>query len=320
MQFLTNKDYGIFKYAIINILSFYYRYCMYLLLIIIGFLSIIFKQRKDFFYESTINDKTEKQSSIKRIFAGVTDGFRYIIDREDFAFYLILNIIIGTLSLLYFAKCSADGYKYCQDILAPSFFILAIYCWNKIFSECCIKEMKTENTKKRIMLFVLCIVTLCTFFRFDTFEYSKDDVKTFSELDEKILQHNEEMLFLGVESYHYIMNHNLWENPNIYLDEGHIRYFNHQPDPNSFLAKLFYNEEVESVASNYVSKVNDMLKNKEFGLVTMFSYSILNPDILRENYYLDSTYNITNEIEGTHEVQVWLPKQDDGDISLKRLR
>lgn len=289
-QFFVSRNYGNLYSAIINICSLYYRYNMYIILILIGTIGGIYLKSKSG-YEFTIPFFT-----------------RDLIKNEEYAIYLILNMIFGTIFLLYFAKCGGDGYKYCQDIIAPSFYVLAVYVWYRYFGGILFRNSGWNLRKRSVLVLLLCFTTTITYTHFGRTYYSRDDIKNYVELDSIIESHSGEKMYLGMNSTQYMLNRNIWESEDIWFNDGQIEYFNQTYPDIALLNKFFYNEEIENAAKSYVAEVNTMIQNKEFGLITTCSDNIVDGSLLEQNYYNSGTIGIKTDVNGIFEVTVWLPK------------
>ncbi|MBQ6481872.1 MAG: hypothetical protein IJI45_12200 [Anaerolineaceae bacterium] len=290
-QFISNKDYGSFQSALLNIRNFYYRFFMEILLIIIGLVFIFFIGRK----KTTFSVKIME-----------------FLENNDYAVYLCMNLIVGTIALLYLAKCDGDGYKYCQDLLAPALFLLSAFIWGKGFAK--FLTMNGENLPGRNLLLtvfssVLCLSAVITHSHFETNYYRLEDVKALINLDEDITRLRGEQIYLGMNSTQYMINHDLWEDPDIDFNDGQIQYFNLSYDKKSIYDKIFFNNEIDDAASRYVQRVNQKTANQEYSLLTTCIDTVIDLDILSENYYPYKTYGIKTEANGmVYDVTLWLPR------------
>lgn len=288
-QFFVSKNYGSILHAGWNIVCFYFRYIMYMILILTGAIASI-----------VIRTKNGYKFSPK--------GFvRELVDQEEYAVYLILNLIFGTIFLLYFAKCGGDGYKYCQDILAPSCFLLLIYVWNGYFARYFRDYRKGDiDLKKVLIITILCASSVITYFQFQSRYYTTDDIEAYQEFDRELAEHEGQKMYLGMNSTQYLLNRDIWEPSDIYFNDGQIEYFNGDY-PDIFINEFFYDEEIGSAAAEYVDRINCMVENKEFGVITTCLDNIIMQDILENNYSVYKTYKIKTDTNGIYDVTLWLP-------------
>ena len=288
MQFTVSTNYGTVIDALKNILDFYYKYYMYLVLIVAGLTGIIVIQIR--------NKGTKSKSFIRKL-----------IDDESFVLYLILNVLIGTLTLLYLAKCQEDGYKYCQDILSPSLFLLLVFVWNKCFAG----RLNINSNKKiymdAVVLIALCLATTITYSHYRASYYLRNDYAAYFEFDSAISEHEGGNMYLGMNSTQYMLNRDLWETGNIWFNDGQIEYFVGDMYNNPVADRIFYSEEISNAANTYVDEVNSMIANREFCLVATCRDEIIDMEALEANYYVSGTYWIKTDTNGSCEVKVWLP-------------
>ena len=280
-QFCVNGDAGSLNSATWNIFHFYRRYIAYLLAVVIGGIVL------------TVRRIVKRGSSGK------------FTEREWFMVYLALNVFLGTASLLYIARGDADGSKYCQDILAPSLFMLTVFIAGSITS--------FFGTKRKaagvIVLFVLCLMTTFTYEHFQTKYYSKEAVANMTALDSIIAEHEGEKIYLSMMANAYSLNRNIWEDDSIWTNDGQIEYFYlGEYSDNETLNSLFYGDIIEKAADDYVAEVNEMIGNREFGLVTTCCERVADMDLLAQNYYVYDHYLILTDTNDFVEVYVWLPR------------
>ncbi len=289
-QFFVSSSYGNIKHSVLNIFMFYFRYSAFAILFIF---SIVGSK-----YYRSENSRFSLSSYSNRL-----------IKDSGYELYLVLNMILGTAFLLYFAKCCGDGYKYCQDLLGPSLFILAVHVWYKY-------SIREESNKfscrliknETFFVLLLCLATTITFVHFDKINYSEEDVKNFVELDSIIDSHKEEKIYLGINSTQYMLNRDIWESDDIWFNDGQIEYFISEYPDSSFINKFFYNEEIEKAAKEYAAEVNAMVQEKEFGLITTCIDYVINQSILEQNYLKIDTIKIKTDTNGPVDVSVWIPK------------
>ena len=166
---------------------------------------------------------------------------------------------------------------------------------------------KNIQLKKSIILFTICVASAITYSQFGGILYTQDDVETYMKLDDVISAHQGEKLYLGMNATQYLLNEDLWEPDEIYFNDGQIEYFNGNYLEGSIINNLFYDEEIKNAAAGYVSRVNNLLADKEFGLVATCIDSIIDKETLERNYYIYNNYSIKTETNGCLEVTVWLP-------------
>ena len=285
-QFFVSKSYGSFIDAVKNVVHLFYRYWIFVLIICI---------------ENILNLARQKFSLVRFIKTTIQDKYKL---------YMILNILFGTIFLLYFAKCGEDGYKYCQDILAINIYILALYSIKKIlaaFNDHSNSEKK-YNRFMAISLIILGVATTITYSHFDSRHYTKSDVDNMVTLDSLISMHEGEAMYLGINSTQYMLNRDIWEDKNIWFNDGQIQYF-YEKYPDNWLGKFFYAELIQKEAEEYVSEVNKMIKNKEFKIVTTCIDEIVDQDALIENYNKVYEIPMMTDTNYSFEVVVWLPKE-----------
>ena len=279
-QFCVNGDTGYFRSALWNIYQFYRRYCMYLLFIAAGLVYLAVKR------------KSRGRMSVMSL-----------IRNNGFIFYLMLNVLFGTLFLLYLAMGDADGWKYCQDILGTSFFLLALMVWGK-----CAAALSSKSMISCLMVPALCVMTFVTCLSFGIKYYSRGSVVNMTELDSVIDAHSGEKMYLGMAANSYLLNRDIWEADDIWVNDGQIEYFylGDYPD-NAFLDRIFYRNEIEQAAVSYVDEVNRMTADKEFGLIATCCDRIIDTDTLASNYHITGEYLIMTDTNGYVTVTVWLP-------------
>lgn len=281
-QYFVSKNYGNFLSALLNICYFYYRYAMYIILIIIGCIGIFHCKNHTF-------------------------SLCLIQSHDKYVVYLFLNIFIGTISLLYFAKCGEDGYKYCQDILAPSLFMFAIYSLTCGIN-CLSKEINALKEKELhiFALFLLCVSTIVVYSNFASVKYTNDDKEAYEKLNDIIASHNHETMYLGINSTQYMLTNKILEEKTFCFDDGQIEYFVHTPSSSN---ALFYGDVLHEAATQYVKKVNDMVQKQKFGLIITCIDRIINPNILVDKYYMSDKIPIKTEANiSPFEVSIWIPK------------
>ena len=290
VQFLTSKTYGEFTSAIQNIWQFYYRYFMNLVLILIGFLRI---------YQ--IKRKSERKQSLSLL-------IHEFAAENNFAFYLILNLFIFTIFLLYLAKCGGDGYKYCQDLLAPSLFLLTAWIWLKIFPQS--MQSDTKETGISLLILCFCLAAVINYSHFETATYTKNDVENFIALDTDISKYGSEKMYLSINSAQYLINNDIWEPDSIDFNDGKIEYFNIQYPDNPLYDIIFHPAEIQTAANNYAKRVNDNVSSRQYSLITTCIDNIIDMDLLGQNYHQYKTYPVKTEANGKrYEVTLWLPNE-----------
>lgn len=291
-QFFAVSSESSLFYAIYNIAHAYYRYWPLLLLLFCGIIGAF-----------VIRRKKGGREKLK------ISAFVYTLMEQDYAVYLTLNIMIGTIFLLYFSQNFVDGYKYCQDMIAPNLLLLSIYVWNKFFGDSYVKG-KNQAIKQALIVLGLCISAAISYRNFSYEEFSEEDARCYTELYEIIQQYEDECIYLGMNSTQYLLQNDLWEPENIYYNDGHMEFFARDFTDNPFINRFFYHEEITKAAQNYVSKVNQMIINKEFALVTVCGDLVVDGQILQQYYYPVGTYPIRNETNGVFDVVVWLPIEE----------
>lgn len=291
-QFFVSKSYGNLKDALFNIAHFYYRYFAYFILIVVG----------------TIGGIRLKLNNWRDF--SLTAFIKELISEHEFAVYLILNIIFGTFFLLYFAKCGGDGYKYCQDILALSWFILAVYVWHNYFSRLIDQKMAFKLSAK-ILLFILCLASSFTYSRFKINYYDDADERTFITLNDIISSHSGEKMYLGMNSTQYMLNNDIWEPDDVWFNDGQIEYLNEDYPDNPILDFLFYGKEIETVAREYVNEVNAMVANKDFGIIVTCLDCVIDKNVLSENYVEYTMLGVRTDTNGIYDVTVWIPSESE---------
>lgn len=289
MQFSVSANYGTIIDALKNIGDFYYKYYMFPVLIVLGIIGMFIFRKK-----------AGKETKLTAVIRSLTH-------EESFILYLILNIVIGTAVLLYLAKCQEDGYKYCQDILSPSLFLLLIFVWNKCFAGSITAEGKAKVYWEAAVLIALCVATTITYSHYRASYYLRNDYAAYLELDSAISEHEGGNMYLGMNSTQYLLNRDIWEADNIWFNDGQIEYFVGDMYNNPVADRLFYSEEISVAANDYVDQVNSMIGNREFCLVATCRDEIIDMDLLEANYYVSGVYWIKTDTNGSCEVKVWLP-------------
>ena len=230
-----------------------------------------------------------------------------MINKEYFVFYLILNVVIGTLSLIYIARNYEDGYKYCQDILGPSWFLLGSIMWIR----CLNNVTKKENVARvaySLITVGFCLATLFAYSHFWSNLYDKNDVYHHLQLDMLLQDNAGGNMYLGMGSTQFMLNRELWESDNIWFSDGMNEYFNVECPESSLLNDLFYAEELIEAGQRYRAEVNDMVANKEFDIIAINdAEGIIDMDVLEQNYQLYRSYLIKTDSNGIFDVDVWIP-------------
>lgn len=278
----TNANYGSLKSSIYNIIFLIKQYGAYCIAILVGSMHY-FKIKK-----------------IRDVHSLIEILLKKIKSADAIIIYLLMNVAFGTVFLLYFAKGYGDGYKYCQDFLAASIFVLGIFFFNRY----CMKFFC--YTKKIVGLVVLCVATTITFFQFSINFYSKDDVQAYQDLNEIISEHANELMYLGLNSTQYMLNEDIWESANIYFNDGHAECFMPDLVNEKLSKKLLYDYQIRRVMEDYSNRVNEMVKNKAFGIVTTSGEGVVDMQFLKKNYYEYETYKLKSEALSL-DVTVWLP-------------
>ena len=287
VQFLANQNPGNFYSVQWNLYGVYNRYGGFVLLVFIGLgLGLFLKI---------------KSGAIRKPLQMIKD----IVKEHGYAVYMFLNVGIGTLSLLYFAKVEADGFKYCQDILTPSIFLLSAYVWSKSMK--CFTDRKKALTL--VTFFMFCLSTTFTYLQFRTNFNSREGIANRLAFDAFLQEHADEKMFLTMSSMSYMLNRDMWESDNIWFDDGQIEYFNEVEPVDGFLGTIFYDEEVADAAHDYVEEVNEMVRNQEFGVVCTFYRGIIDRDLLIEYYDEGETFLIMTDTNGYTGITTWTPKQ-----------
>lgn len=264
IQFLYNKSYGSFASAVDNIWHFYYRYFMNIVLILFGLISWFYYERKK-----------EKRHSFRSIFGE-------LFKNNGFAVYLTLNLIIGTLVLFYLAKCDGDGYKYCQDLLAPSLFLLSVYIWSGLFGKKIVKSGMDRRTRNNFILIVLSLAGMINYSNFETIYYTKDDVKALMDLNQDINTFRNGKIHLGINSAQYLMNFDLWEENNIDFNDGHFDNIQNIQTENQIINEFFYTDIIYKSMQDYKNRVNQSVANKEYSLITTSIENIMDLELLNK--------------------------------------
>lgn len=286
-QFFAVSSESSLFYAIYNIAHAYLRYWPLILLLLIAVVGSFVIRKK----------RGEKLC---------VSGIVRELAEEEYALYLLLNILIGTIFLLYFAQNFVDGYKYCQDMLAPNLLLLTIYAWLKFFGGDWARG-KNQAIKYASLVLGLCISAFVSYTNFTYEEFTEEDGTSYTALYDTIQEYEDECIYLGMNSTQYLLENNLWEPENIFFNDGHMEFFARDFTDNALINRFFYNEEITKAADNYEKKVNQMIANKEFALVAVCGDLVVNGQILQQYYYPAATYPIKNETNGIFDVVVWLP-------------
>lgn len=292
-QFIVISDLGGIAKSLENIGDFYIRYSMYLILFAVGAVvsRIISKKSRSEY------DKSEKKS------------LKTLINKEYFVFYLILNVVIGTLSLIYIARNYEDGYKYCQDILGPSWFLLGTIMWIKCLNNATKKENLIRIANSLITV-GFCLATLFAYSHFWSNLYDKNDVYHHLQLDMLLQENAGGNMYLGMGSTQFMLNREVWESDNIWFSDGMNEYFNVECPESSLLNDLFYAEELIEAGQRYRAEVNDMVANKEFDIIAINdAEGIIDMDNLEQNYELYRSFLIKTDSNGVFDVDVWIPAE-----------
>jgi len=280
-QFCVNNSAGTINSALWNIYHFFERYnAMFVFTVIAGIVMAVrrFKNRKEKIH---------------------------LDERGWYTIYLLLNVVIGTLSMLYLARGDADGYKYCQDIITPSFLMLTVYLWSICTSYVSLKYKQAGV----VSLLVISVITGIVYLNFQVTYYSYGALSNYEAIDNVIEEHEGEKIYLSMLANSYSMNRDMWEDENIWTNDGQIEYFYlGEYSDNETINSLFYRDEIENAADNYVEELNTMVSNKEFGVVTTCCERVIDMDLLAENYYVYNHYLLLTDTNGFVDVYVWLPR------------
>lgn len=269
---------GGFDNSIYNILYFYFRYIGILFFIVIGLINL-FKNNIKLFDKSNV--------------------YKFILENKLIVF-VIINIFISTISLLYFAKPGIDGYKYCQDLLAPSILILFIYLSENIFQNVVLK---------RYFNIILLIITIISLAQFDYSIYTKDNINEYYTLAKDMKKFDGEKIFFEkISVQDFDVKSKYYENKNIYFDDGHIPYFSFDIYDSSPHRIVPYLNEVHRAGVDYRNMVNEMVENQEFKMIVTCFNLILDENILEEKYEIYRTYKIKTDVD-IHNVVSWVPKK-----------
>ncbi len=291
-QFVSSGNYGSFGKALYNIVHLYYMYCPFVILIVIGIVSVI-----------VYNVKKGQQSKIGTF-------LKNVVKEEEYGVYLFLNLIFGTISLLYFAKCGGDGIKYCHDIITPSLFLITVYVWCGYQSRNLNIKSDYDFIKNGYTIIALCIASVIVFSGFKYNRYDENDVNSQIALNNVIKEHSDGKIYVGMAATGYLVQNNLWESENVWFNDGQIEYFDYENDASSFMNNIFYVEETKKAARDYKNEVNRMIENKEFSVITTCLDELINMEILEDNYEIIGSYEIrTNAMMGTFTVTAWKPKE-----------
>ncbi len=292
-QFFALSSESSWFFAIYNIAHCYLRYWPLLVLLFGGTAAALFIRHK------------------KGYRFGIRKFVKELVEQEEFAVYLILNLVIGTLFLLYFSQNSIDGYKYCQDIVAPNLFILTVYVWSRYLGRYAVGEEQqtAQSAVRSILVLALCVSALLTYRNFTYEPYTQEDEQAYTALDQVIREHEDETIYLGMNATQYLVKEDLWEPENIYFNDGHMEFFDRDFTDNALINRFFYNEEITKTADDYVEKVNQMIRNKEFGMVAVCGDLVVDGAVLEQYYYPCGSYPIKNETNGSFDVVVWLPME-----------
>ena len=281
-QFCVNNSAGTINSALWNLFHFYNRYNVMIFFDIIA--GIVLAVRR-------IRNRDQKV---------------HLDEKDWYTVFLLLNVVIGTLSMLYIARGDADGSKYCQDILAPSLFMLTVFLWSKCISYINVKHKQLGFAG----LIVISALTAVVYLHFQVVDYSDAAIANYVELDNVIAEHEGENIYLSMLANSYSMNRNMWEDDHVWTNDGQIEYFYlGEYSDNDSINALFYRDIIENAADNYVEEVNSMVSNKEFGVVTTCCERVLDMDLLAENYYVYNHYLLLTDTNGFVDVYVWLPRE-----------
>ena len=282
--FAINDDYGDYIWSLINILSFYGRYVMYLLASVLSVCCLLYIRKKE----------DPGSSVFKRIKA--------FIKKADYELYLVLNLVFGTLFLIYFAKCGIDGFKYCQDMLAPSLFVLSVFLWNGRLGS----SVKDNELTRALIASMLCLMSFVTLFFFDDDIYHKEDVENYTRLETLIGEYADQDIFLGTNATGYLLNENIWDGDNIWFDDGQIGFINGDMISNKLFYAVFYGEEVWNAGNSYAFEVNTKVRNGEFALIITSFDEIIDDQILEQNYYIYDVIGLKTDQHDIVDVTIWL--------------
>lgn len=293
MQFAVSESTGTLNHALKNIGECYSRYLPYFVLSLIG---IVISVVVGFVKKDLYTFKTNAKSIIKD---------------KAYLIYLVLNIVIGTLSLLYFARGYEDGYKYCQDILAPSFFLLCALIWNGYTVKRLESiELGSSTIKQGGAVIVLCCVTVTVCSHFSYRLYTKWDADTMVRLDSLLASYDGGTIYVGVNATPYMVNRNMWEpEANVYFNDGQIEYFLKEA-PDLPINGLFYEEEVIDAANEYADRINGMVERREFDVIAISVENVIDMDILEDNYEEYKTFRVETATNICYPVTVWVPIED----------
>lgn len=226
--------------------------------------------------------------------------FRYII-------YLILNIVVAVLTLLYFARNGADGFKYCQEMLAVPMTLLALMILLKYHK----RLVELLKAKRVVFTSVICLAVcavgvLFTHVQFDTVHYSHDDIEQYKALYAFLGEYDIKDVFVDKEATGYFDQIKVQGEDVRYYDDGHITYFMGYPDSERFFSEIFYANEIKILANQYREDMFRKIENKEFKALAVSDF--FSREQLESNYVLVDSLSLKNVCNGVQNIDLWVAK------------
>lgn len=222
----------------------------------------------------------------------------------SYIIYLILNIIVSLLSLLYFAQNGADGFKYCQEMLAIPIFLLGTIVIFK-FGENMLKRINLNHSIwESALLICLVIAAFISHIQFDLVEYTKDDISQYQELYAFLDEHSAGELFIDKSGTGYFLINNTIGHEDQYFDDGHITYFMGIQQTDGILSDLFPSNKLRTMALDYREKTLAKVKNGSFEALAVSDY--FSEDILSEQYVLEKELTLKNVCNGTQTIRLYI--------------
>ena len=221
-----------------------------------------------------------------------------------YSLYLMLNIITSILSLLYFAQNGADGFKYCQEMLAIPIVLLGIQLILQGVPG--IRSSSIGPFYSNLAMALCILITITMQMQFDVVKYSRDELSQYSELYSFIDTYSSQDIFVDKEGTGYFLKHEQEVADAAYYDDGHITYFMNLPKTSGITAKLFYVNEIHELAAYYQATIKNKIKSGDFSALVVSDF--VSKEFLQQNYSLVKSLALKNVCNGTRIVSLWVRK------------
>ena len=190
-MFFTNQNYGGIVYFFLNIGKFFNRYLTLMFLMVLGGLYICFKDKNTISIEPLIDYFNKYRISI----------------------LIFINLVISIIASIYFAKGASDGFKYCQALIGINILVLSIMLFSSLLD---------VNIASLIIPITLAICSFCVISNFNFEYYKTENLNEYNRMKNDLKEYNASEIYFSMNCTHYLMDMDLWEEENVYFNDGHI--------------------------------------------------------------------------------------------------